>query len=204
MLMPAGSSAQETSSVVNSKHNLTASGPGPIKVAGASEVCIFCHTPHASNPIAPLWNRNDSGAYYETYESTTLKAAVGQPTGTSRLCLSCHDGTIALTETYNSRNAIKGQTIFISPGDAGYIGTDLTNDHPISFVYDSALATRKRGLRDPATLPAELPLDHQHQLQCTTCHDPHDDSLGYFLRMDNLESQMCTSCHNLDSWFFLE
>ena len=191
--------AQFGSQVSQTKHNLTSSGPGPIRVAGANDVCKFCHTPHASNPIGPLWNRPDPGHYYEVYRSSTLVATVGQPTGSSRLCLSCHDGTIALTQTYNPRSGIQG-SLYISPQDAGYIGTDLTDDHPISFVYDAALATKNGRLRDPGSLPRELPLDHERRLQCTTCHDAHNDSLGKFLRMDNHQSRMCTSCHNLANW----
>ena len=82
--------------VVNSKHNLSASGPGTIKATAESEICIFCHTPHNASPAAPLWNRASSGAVYVPYDSPSLTANPGQPTGSSRLCLSCHDGTLAL------------------------------------------------------------------------------------------------------------
>jgi predicted CXXCH cytochrome family protein len=181
------------------KHNLTASGTGAIHVAGQGDMCKFCHTPHASNPIGPLWNRLDKGVYYKTYDSPTLVAHVGQPTGSSRLCLSCHDGTIALTQTYNSRNAPQG-SVFISAGDKGYIGTDLSVHHPISFVYDDTLAGKKGQMRSPESLPRELRLDKDRQLQCTTCHDPHDNKFGKFLAMDNTESRMCQSCHAPDLW----
>ena len=33
-------------SIVTTKHNLSASGPGTVKATIESEVCIFCHTPH--------------------------------------------------------------------------------------------------------------------------------------------------------------
>jgi predicted CXXCH cytochrome family protein len=199
LLLAAGTDALAATGVANTPHNLSSSGPGPIKVAGESRVCIFCHTPHSANPIAPLWNRNDPGTYYQTYESTTMQAQVGQPSGSSRLCLSCHDGTIALTQTFNSHN-LGGTAVYISPQDRGYIGTDLSDDHPISFVYDSALATRNPQLVDPALLPQELPLDSDGQLQCTTCHDAHDDTFGNFLRMDNADSRMCTECHQMTGW----
>ena len=187
------------SSVLTSKHNLSSSGPGPIKVAGETEVCKFCHTPHASNPIAPLWNREDPGTYYQTYKSSTLVASVGQPTGSSRLCLSCHDGTIALTQTYNPRNSPSG-SIYISSQDRGYIGTDLSDDHPISFVYNSSLVAKKGQLASPNSLPKELVLDHEGRLQCTTCHDPHNNQYGMFLTMNNAESLMCRTCHIMDGW----
>jgi len=187
------------SSVTDTKHNLTSQGPGPIKVAGETDVCKFCHTPHSANPIAPLWNRHDVGTYYQTYKSSTLVARVGQPSGSSRLCLSCHDGTIALTQTYNSRNAPSG-SIFISSRDKGYIGTDLSDDHPISFAYDSALATEKGTLLQPAALPKHLALDRNNQLQCTTCHDAHMNKYGKFLTMSNSESAMCRTCHIYKGW----
>jgi predicted CXXCH cytochrome family protein len=186
-------------SVVDSKHNLTGGGTGQVKVGGRSESCVYCHTPHASNPMAPLWNRADSGQFYDTYESPTLKADVRQPSGASRLCLSCHDGTVALNQTYNPRNS-PATAIYLAPGDRGYIGTDLRDDHPISFRYDAALVSRRAELHDPGNLPRHLPLDDDQQLQCTTCHDPHDDTNGQFLRMSNLESRMCVSCHNLADW----
>jgi predicted CXXCH cytochrome family protein len=192
--------AGETGSNVSAtRHNLTSSGPGPIRVAGAKDVCKFCHTPHSSNPIGPLWNRTDPGTYYQTYTSTTLVAQVGQPSGSSRLCLSCHDGTIALTQTYNPRNAPTG-SIYITPQDAGYLGTDLSDDHPISFVYDAGLAARAGELLNPSSLPKALALDHNGQLQCTTCHDPHSATYGKFLTMSNDESMMCRTCHLVSGW----
>ena len=186
--------------VEQTRHNLTASGPGPIKSAAGGESCRFCHTPHAANPIAPLWNRADPGNYYQTYDSSTLVATVGQPSGSSRLCLSCHDGTIALGQTFNAQNTGGAGTIFISQADRGFIGTDLSDDHPISFVYGPGVAATKGELAHPAAIPKSLPLDQNGQLQCTTCHDPHDDALGNFLRVDNQQSGLCRSCHQLDEW----
>lgn len=198
-LVAVGEAAAQATNVAATRHNLSTTGPGPVRVAGTAAVCKFCHTPHAANPVAPLWNRHDPGTYYETYESSTLVAQVGQPTGASRLCLSCHDGTIALTQTYNSRNAIPG-TVYITPRDSGYIGTELTDDHPISFDYSEAVAAEQGELRAPSSLPSQLPLDQRGQLQCTTCHDAHDDRYGKFLRMDNIESRMCVTCHAVDGW----
>ncbi len=197
---PALGALGRPSNVAATKHNLTSSGPGTVKIAGGGEVCAFCHTPHAASPQGPLWNRNDPGSYYQVYTSSTMQATVGQPNGSSRLCLSCHDGTIALAQTYNALNVPAGGAVYIVQGNAGYLGTDLSDDHPISFVYDSALASRTGDLRDPSTLPRDLPLDANGQLQCTTCHDPHDDTYGNFLNMDNTASALCTSCHVLSGW----
>jgi len=69
--------------------------------------CSFCHTPHGALPGTPLWSHKLSTAVYKIYESSSLKAKVGQPTGSSKLCLSCHDGTVALTETLTGRPAAR-------------------------------------------------------------------------------------------------
>ena len=83
-------------SIVNSLHNLSVTGPGTIRATSEQEICVFCHTPHSTSPNRPLWNRSDPGVFYALYNSTTIQAAPGQPSGSSLLCLSCHDGTIAL------------------------------------------------------------------------------------------------------------
>ncbi|HDO34495.1 MAG TPA: hypothetical protein ENH08_05185, partial [Chromatiales bacterium] len=84
--------------VTHTVHNLSITGPGPVTATSESRICVFCHTPHAAEkiPAAPLWNRKLSGATYVPYSSGSMKAVVGQPGGSSRLCLSCHDGTLAL------------------------------------------------------------------------------------------------------------
>ncbi len=175
-------------SIQGSPHDLSA-------VAGGS-ACSFCHTPHGALPGTPLWSHKLSTAVYKIYESSSLEAKVGQPTGASKLCLSCHDGTVALTETITGPS---GST-YIAPGGAN-LGTDLSDDHPISFVYSSGLSAQDPQLRPPFALPEQLELDRSGELQCTTCHDAHDNRYGDFLVMSNERSQMCVSCHNLDGWF---
>jgi len=90
--------------IANTKHNLSVTGTGNIKASSEQEICIFCHTPHNSRPQTPLWNRASSGSVYTPYNSSTIFSSPGQPTGASMLCLSCHDGTIALGSVL-SRNS---------------------------------------------------------------------------------------------------
>jgi len=86
------------------------------------------------------------------------------------------------------------------PSGTSNLGTDLTGDHPVSFVYDNALATADGNLYDPKTLPQDVRLDRSGQLQCTACHDPHNDQYGNFLVMDNTSSALCLTCHNIINW----
>lgn len=184
------------------KHNLSVSGPGPIKSASEDRICIFCHTIGRSKMrFRFLWNRKSTTVHYTPYKSSTLHARVGQPTGASRVCLSCHDGTIALGALVSEQKEIpfKGGLRFMPPGPTR-LGTDLSDDHPISFVYDSRLSAAKRELKDPSMLPAETQLDKTGQMQCTACHDPHDDTFGKFLVLSNQYSGLCTACHEKEGW----
>ena len=110
------------------------------------QICIVCHTPHNANTSvldAPLWNHATTASTFQVYTSSTLNATVGQPDASSKLCLSCHDGTVAL-ENFGSMST---GTHFIS--NTNNIASNLTNDHPVSFTYDAALVAADPGLRNP-------------------------------------------------------
>ena len=194
LLAPAAWAAQD---VVNTRHNLSVSGPGTIKSGVVTEVCVFCHTPHNALPAAQLWNHLPTAvASYTPYSSTTLAASPGQPTGKSRLCLACHDGTVALGSLQNPPAGNDLAATMLS-GRAD-LTTDLSNDHPVSFAYDAALVGLNPELANPAGIG--LPLEGA-QLQCTTCHDPHEKDLAPFLHQTTLDGTLCTTCHQrADSW----
>lgn len=186
-------------SIVHSPHNLSASGPGPVRAVWEGEVCIFCHTPHNSAPVRPLWNRAMPVEAYAIYTSPSLVAKPGQPTGASKMCLSCHDGTIALGSVLSRGNepiAMAGGVTRMPQGHA-LIGTDLRDDHPVSFRYDAALAGKNFKLAPPGSLPTGVRLDGAGELQCTSCHDAHNNALGKFLVMRNDRSELCISCHQM-------
>ncbi|MCC7200112.1 MAG: hypothetical protein IT483_11425 [Gammaproteobacteria bacterium] len=187
--------------VASTRHNLSVSGPGAVKASTENEICVFCHTPHNASTAAQLWNRSASTATYVPYSSSTAKASPGQPTGSSILCLSCHDGTVALGNVLSRTTPIAmAGGLTTMPSGAGLIGTNLTHDHPFSFPYTSTLASQQGELADPASLRSEVRLDASGQLQCSTCHDPHDDRNGKFLVLANQGSALCTTCHTKASW----
>lgn len=186
--------------IIDTVHNLSASGPGRVRAQSESQVCIFCHAPHNTGGMKPLWNRELSAASYQIYQSTTLDAVPGQPTGASKLCLSCHDGTIALGNVLSRSEQIAmigGDHI---PAGLTSLGTDLSDDHPISFFYTSGLAAADRQLKPPVSLPHEVRLDAQGQLQCTSCHDPHHNRFGKFLTKRREFGELCLSCHDMEGW----
>jgi predicted CXXCH cytochrome family protein len=221
-------SAGAAVSVVGSKHDLSAGGPGPIKSlapgsGGTTEICVFCHTPHTGRLDAPLWNRTNPSGPYTIYASDVLSAlsyTVEDPllqaeAGYSihvktRICMSCHDGTIALGSLVNlpgglslpvqMQNAPGG---LMPSSAAGYIGTDLRDDHPVAVKHLPAQDPELQGITGSnarvytiaggKVIPSQSNGDY---VECTSCHDPHDNQFGNFLIDDNVGSKLCRSCHD--------
>jgi predicted CXXCH cytochrome family protein len=185
-----------TNGIIDTKHNLSASGPGEVHALTETRICIFCHTPHNATPSTPLWSRDlSTGVNYQTYNSTTFNVNLAQPSGPSRLCLSCHDGTIAL-------GAVKSVSGGISmtkelTGRPSLLGTNLRDDHPFSFSYSVGLAQNSE-LR--TVKPPDLQFYSGDVIHCTTCHDPHDDTYGMFLAVDNKNTALCVKCHDVTGW----
>ena len=147
---------------------------------------------------------------YILFSSSTFLASVGQPQqpdGSSRLCLSCHDGTVALGMV-NSQSAPiimqNGVTTLSTGRGSSSLGTDLSGDHPISFIYSQALVDKLAGtdaaLNPPTSLIGKVKLDHNNKVQCTSCHNPHDNQFGNFLAVDNTGSALCLNCHVNNDW----
>jgi predicted CXXCH cytochrome family protein len=183
--------------IISSVHDLSAGGPGRVRASGASEICFFCHTPHTPTPATPRWSRSAAPPIYTPYWSSTLDAAPGQPTNASKLCLSCHDGTIALGQVLGrpSPVAMTGRL-----SRSTNLTTDLADDHPVSFDYDLALAAADGELEDPRTLRGSVKLDENGQVQCTSCHHAHSSDFPKLLVADPAYSFLCLSCHDQDGW----
>ncbi len=122
----------------------------------------------------PLWNGSETTTTFTMYSSPTLQASMdGQPSGASRLCLSCHDGA-------------NPNYLWMNP-QRTFGANELTNSHPISFLYDSSLATTDGHLKDPSqpstlgrTIEEDL-LDGSHKMQCSSCHDVHASGVGQYM-----------------------
>jgi predicted CXXCH cytochrome family protein len=154
------------------------------------DTCAVCHTPHSAlNVDAPAWNHALSTQTFEMYSSPTIDMVIAAaPQGVSLACLSCHDGATAI-DSYGVKS---GSTLMT--GNA-VIGIDLQGNHPISITYDS---TADAGFNGAATLTGaglQLYGDNSNQVECATCHNPHDGTSSSFLRVDDTGSALCTVCH---------
>ena len=164
------------------------------------QICLVCHTPHnadVSVSDAPLWNHEVTVATFTTYNSATMDATIGQPDASSKLCLSCHDGTVAVD---NFGSQASGTHFLTGATD---LGIDLSDDHPISITYDATLAGTDGGLFDPTTTNSGLggTIDTDMliggQVQCASCHDVHNGiGIADLLRKSNDASALCLTCHS--------
>jgi len=207
MALLAGLSAVSFAEISGSVHDFSTS---PFS---GGQICIVCHTPHnAETPvIPPLWNHEVTTATYIMYDSPTFDGGpIGQPSGSTLLCLSCHDGTVAV----DSFGGATGTDFITGPEN---LGTDLSNDHPISFTYDTALSATDGGLFDPGPGGPDVTIGsgaftrtgkiqdvmlQDDQLQCASCHDVHNDFVAGGIGGDPLllisksSSEICLTCHN--------
>lgn len=187
---------EAASGILSTKHNLSSWGPGEVKALTEDRVCIFCHTPHNATPLTPLWNRAIlEGTNYQLYDSSTLKVTLSQPTGASRLCLSCHDGTVGIGAVMSVTGGIAMTKELTARSTM--LGTDLRDDHPFSFSYNDALPNNPELIPTP---PSDLLIYSGGAIHCSTCHDPHDNTFGQFLAVDSKNSGLCVRCHDITGW----
>jgi len=167
------------------------------------EICKPCHTPHFANYQAGrLWNHALTTATYTMHggASGTAEADLDK---TSRLCMSCHDGSVAL----DSFGGMTG-TSFI-PGGAK-IGVDLQDDHPIGSTAVYTTSTTSTSW-NPQNASHQVPGPYgtlrlrswinpsqveEWVVGCRTCHDPHNrGNFGHMLQFSNQSSRLCLTCH---------
>ena len=117
------------------------------------------------------------------------------------LCLSCHDGTVAVARRNRRLRHDSDEPAMTSPDD---LGTDLASMHPISFVLNNGHLTPYPSMQPelanspPTTHNPAVPLINGN-VECTSCHNPHVqniDPTGNFLVVDNTGGAICNACHS--------
>lgn len=195
--------AEESGSVFESRHNLSTSGKGEIKSSTETRVCIFCHASHNTSREGPLWNhQTTSSGKFRTYERSTMASRPDQPNGATKLCLSCHDGTIAVGALKGLARPVPMQNVGrggeIPAGRKSSLGYDLSGTHPVSIKYEQGTALATDHLKWPPVDPEnKVGTDAGNYVQCTSCHDPHDDSKSekYPFWLKPTFNEVCEVCH---------
>jgi predicted CXXCH cytochrome family protein len=213
----AASSLSLTAGVLGTKHDLSATGPGPAKTTNINQTCVFCHTPHnaavASAQIIPLWNKvttaNTGFTMYNQINNpnSNIQGVVDPtPAAASMICFTCHDGTQAIGNMINMPSGVTSVTYAAASTamDANgkilgtsLLGKDLTKDHPISITYpdtDTGLVSKASIL----TLTNSVKLfgtPGAEKVECSSCHDVHNNTNPPFLRVTMANSALCVVCH---------
>jgi hypothetical protein len=203
--------------IAGSRHDFTSNTN--FWIAGATNtwvsrnnMCGVCHTVHHNNEdkLAPLWHHTSTTTEFTPYTSSTLNASVGNPGGSSRACLSCHDGSVAVNSI---DGVVVGGTELKVTDETGRIGGggDLSTSHPIGFTYDDALAAADGELHPPSSTTVfgsggktiktfMLPGD---KMECSSCHDIHRQKgnsmrSGIYGKVGGSgarPSELCLTCH---------
>ena len=220
--------------IANTPHDLRATAWTGDDTEDNGELCVYCHTPHAANSTftgAPVWNKGTPAGPFTLYGTTVGGTTAGESgdnatvNAPSMACLSCHDGVSAVNSVVNAPgsglptaddDAFIGtgaqvlSTIAADASGASIIGTDLSNDHPVSIEYRAGVAGLKAktdtGVASwvgAATIQDLLRTTNSvDYVECGSCHDPHDGggtssaSSVAFLRIDNAGSTLCLGCHD--------
>jgi predicted CXXCH cytochrome family protein len=194
------------SDILNSKHDFRVTSTATIKSVSEEDPCVFCHTPHNATPGPELWNHTMGTTNFPSYTSTTMVSTVGQisESDSSKLCLSCHDGTIALASTVNNGDIdfVQGPDYKLPQDSPSNIAKDATigfqDDHPFAFTP----STSNGEIKLPP--PGDAVRLENGKVQCVSCHDPHSEKIdvteGKFLVKPNQASALCLTCHNTTGW----
>ncbi len=192
-------------------------------------ICVYCHAPHNTFKLAqvdgidyiPLWNHVVTTQTYNLYSNgannpSSLQhksdamiqlGSVGKPGGVSRLCLSCHDGSVAANaygQTGKSSSVgAADKTIGAVAGYDKYViggGGDLTNHHPIGMDYDVVVGTDDEIKAKTSAMGTQTIGDllWAGKMECTTCHDVHNtkNSGDKFIWIEDTNSAFCMACHD--------
>lgn len=195
-------------------------GTGPLATADATYLPLWNHTitqtvfqPYYNGPDAPLTGPKHA-------QSTDNLQSGNQGTfdrigAASLLCLSCHDGSVAVNEYgHNPQSTISqssgGQSIAAeyNIGKSGY----LANHHPIGFLYDT-VAGLDPEIYDSNTAVFDQTYDGGSnkipvsnllwggKMECATCHAVHNtgNTGEKLLYVSDKNSNLCFSCHNKGS-----
>ena len=207
----AGFASTAMATIAGSAHDLSND------TGAALSSCQFCHTPHNANVsnftingftdsfvAMPLWNRKaptQTYAYYTNVSDTTVTVGAGSYT-----CLSCHDGSSDIGDTYRGSRGFPATRNIVT---AGYtyanLTTNLQDDHPVGVTYSGTGANGYVAIAQVrTTFNNKLYGATADTVECGTCHDPHgttalgggsDHASGgaSFLRVN--ANTICSQCH---------
>lgn len=192
---------------ITGPHNMGSKAPG-------GQVCIACHTPHGAPKSPLLWNHTLSAASFswsdwtKTTGDTNLPTNISTWSGSTKMCLSCHDGTVDIGSIYMPASDFDATKI---DADARIgAGGDLKGNHPVAIPYPyngakntyngittGTLALGSGWVATPSNVKlyvdAAAAGPNNRGMECSSCHDPHGTANSDYLR--DTGSTLCLDCH---------
>ena len=222
----------EAGTILGTKHDFTGLNrrAGVVAMPGVAfsdygSPCVYCHLPPEQEGEdttqkggIPGWNRFiPASTTYDLYDSRSIDNKVRTPSPISLLCLSCHDGTMAVDMTVFQPDSFRSEEdaalhLRINGADSlmncgkchngrvahsieiKHIGTDLQNDHPISMQYAGLthLDPDYRQPDGPYGFNNGVKL-YEGTVECATCHNVHNPDIEILLRES--ADRLCETCH---------
>jgi predicted CXXCH cytochrome family protein len=225
-LLPSSSRA----SIIGSDHDFSANtnywiygatgGTNWVVAHGSTNVCGACHTiHHIPDPTrGPLWIHTPTANTFKTYDqggSETFPSGLTVTLGSSsKSCLSCHDGSIAINsqdsgaEPGTTTSIVGGVPVFIKtnaiPIEVSGGQDDLTHMHPIGVNYTTAIGLVPTGDLNPVSTPIaggsiQTVMLKNGNVECSSCHDIHrtqgtSATSGIYTIASG--QTLCLTCHN--------
>ncbi|MEE9295217.1 MAG: cytochrome c3 family protein [Phycisphaerae bacterium] len=151
------------------------------------DTCGACHVPHRQQipKAAPLWDPDAD----LTRTFGAGKTPTNLPGGGTRMCIRCHDGTIAK----DTLPAAKRERFVYKQHPGLFSSGHQTSDHPVGIEYPQF----DKGFRPMTSVLASgtviLP---DGRVECISCHDPHNQAGNdHMLVRSNARSALCLTCH---------
>jgi hypothetical protein len=191
--------------ILNSHHDF------PTEWKGTGRNCMPCHFPKDTlvrTELKHFWGKHTDGLVFQVFSISNQDR---NPGGNSKLCLSCHDGSIARNNHLSKPKS--GKNVGLNT-----LG-DGSQEHPISIVYNTSVGNTLK-LRNPITTMSGLGESIEKDLlsggrvEYTSCHDVHlprntqgcvgchrDGNyksgviVDLSLRISNTNSNLCLTCH---------
>lgn len=187
--------------------------------------CVYCHIPPDQADTDSMamgaiegWNRFQPATdAFQLYNSQYLDSKTRTPSPISLLCLSCHDGTMAVDmvvfrpgnfdsaadKAMHMRINAADNTISCGKCHNGrvahdisikHLDTDLRNDHPISMRYAGLLRVDAdfRLPHTPQGFDNGVKL-YEGRVECASCHNVHNPEKDLLLRVNS--DVLCQTCH---------
>ena len=188
-------------------------------VAPGQQVCIACHAPHRAPSSPLLWNHRLSSNNFSWSDWTKTTGGTSLPTniktwsGSSKACLSCHDGSVAIGAIYEPNVNFFNYTMTGSAArhQIGGLG-ELKGNHPVAIPYPyggvkntyNGITTGDEALQSGwVATPTKVKIyadentagPSNRGIECGSCHDPHGTSNSDYLRDTITGSSLCRNCH---------